>query len=151
MATVDLATGGTPLTVLSEDEQMFRDLVRGFAEESVRPLVHEMDEHQKMSPDLIPQFFEMGLMGIEVPEEHGGTGASFFTAALVVEELSRVDASVGVFVDVQNTLVNNAFLRWGARRSRPSTSRRSAPRRWAPTPSPRPAPGRMHSRSPPRR
>ena len=114
MATVDLATGGTPLTVLSEDEQMFRDLVRGFAEESVRPLVHEMDEHQKMSTDLIPQFFEMGLMGIEVPEEHGGTGASFFTAALVVEELSRVDASVGVFVDVQNTLVNNAFLRWGS-------------------------------------
>jgi alkylation response protein AidB-like acyl-CoA dehydrogenase len=73
-----------------------------------------MDEHQKMSPELIPQFFELGLMGIEVPEELGGTGASFFTAALVVEELSRVDASVGVFVDVQNTLVNNAFLRWGS-------------------------------------
>ena len=114
MATVDLATGGAPLTVLSEDEQMFRDLVRGFADESVRPLVHEMDEHQKMSPELISQLFEIGLMGIEVPEEHGGTGASFFTAALVVEELSRVDASVGVFVDVQNTLVNNAFLRWGS-------------------------------------
>jgi alkylation response protein AidB-like acyl-CoA dehydrogenase len=67
-----------------------------------------------MEPSLIPQFFELGLMGIEVPEQYGGTGASFFTAALVVEELSRVDASVGVFVDVQNTLVNNAFLRWGS-------------------------------------
>ena len=114
MATVDLATGGTPLTVLSEDETMFRDLVRQFAEDEVRPRVHAMDEAQKMDPTLIPQFFELGLMGIEVPEEHGGTGASFFTAALVVEELSRVDASVGVFVDVQNTLVNNAFIRWGS-------------------------------------
>ncbi|HWK90427.1 MAG TPA: acyl-CoA dehydrogenase [Longimicrobium sp.] len=114
MATVELSTAGAPLTVLSEDEQMFRDLVRQFAEESVRPRVTEMDEHQRMDPELIPQFFELGLMGIEVPEELGGTGASFFTAALVVEELSRVDASVGVFVDVQNTLVNNAFLRWGS-------------------------------------
>jgi alkylation response protein AidB-like acyl-CoA dehydrogenase len=114
MATVDLTTGGAPLTVLSEDEQMFRDAVRQFAEESVRPLVHQMDEAQKMDESLIPQFFEMGLMGVEVPEELGGAGASFFTAALIVEELSRVDASVGVFVDVQNTLVNNAFLRWGS-------------------------------------
>ena len=114
MATVELPTAGAPLTVLSEDEQMFRDAVRDFAEQSVRPLVHRMDEEQKMDPGLIPQFFELGLMGIEVPEPLGGTGASFFTAALVVEELSRVDASVGVFVDVQNTLVNNAFLRWGS-------------------------------------
>ncbi|WP_325310206.1 acyl-CoA dehydrogenase [Longimicrobium sp.] len=114
MATVDLAAGGAPLTVLSEDEQMFRDLVRQFAEDEVRPRVHAMDEAQKMDPALIPQFFELGLMGIEVPEEFGGTGSSFFTAALVVEELSRVDASVGVLVDVQNTLVNNAFLRWGS-------------------------------------
>jgi len=114
MATVDLAAGGTPLTVLSEDEQMFRDAVRQFAEDEVRPRVHAMDEAQKMDPALIPQFFELGLMGIEVPEELGGAGSSFFTAALVVEELSRVDASVGVFVDVQNTLVNNAFIRWGS-------------------------------------
>ncbi|HEU0053334.1 MAG TPA: acyl-CoA dehydrogenase [Longimicrobium sp.] len=114
MATVDLATGGAPLTVLSEDETMFRDAVRQFAEDDVRPRVQEMDEAQRMDPALIPQFFELGLMGIEVPEELGGTGASFFTAALVVEELSRVDASVGVLVDVQNTLVNNAFLRWGS-------------------------------------
>jgi alkylation response protein AidB-like acyl-CoA dehydrogenase len=114
MATVDLTAGGAPLTVLSEDEAMFRDAVRDFAEGTVRPLVHQMDEAQRMDPSLIPQFFELGLMGIEVPEQYGGTGASFFTAALVVEELSRVDASVGVFVDVQNTLVNNAFLRWGS-------------------------------------
>ena len=114
MASVDLATGGAPLTVLSEDEQMFRDMVRQFADDEVRPRVHDMDEKQQMDPALIPQFFEMGLMGIEVPEELGGAGVSFFTAALVVEELSRVDASVGVFVDVQNTLVNNAFLRWGS-------------------------------------
>jgi alkylation response protein AidB-like acyl-CoA dehydrogenase len=100
--------------VLSEDEQMFRDLVRQFAEDEVRPRVHAMDEAQKMDPALIPHFFELGLMGIEVPEEFGGTGSSFFTAALVVEELSRVDASVGVLVDVQNTLVNNAFIRWGS-------------------------------------
>src|SRR3712207_9529088 len=114
MATVDLASTGAPLTVLSEDEQMFRDAVRQCAEEDVRPRVHAMDEKQQMDPALFPQFFELGLMGIEVPEEFGGTGGSFFTAALVVEELSRVDASVGVLVDVQNTLVNNAFLRWGS-------------------------------------
>lgn len=114
MATVDLAAGGAPLTVLSEDEQMFRDAVRQFAEDEVRPRVQEMDEAQKMDPALISQCFELGLMGIEVPEELGGAGSSFFTAALVVEELSRVDASVGVLVDVQNTLVNNAFLRWGS-------------------------------------
>jgi alkylation response protein AidB-like acyl-CoA dehydrogenase len=114
MATVELPTAGAPLTALSEDEQMFRDAVRQFADEDVRPRVHAMDEKQQMDPALIPQFFELGLMGIEVPEELGGTGASFFTAALVVEELSRVDASVGVLVDVQNTLVNNAFLRWGS-------------------------------------
>jgi butyryl-CoA dehydrogenase/short/branched chain acyl-CoA dehydrogenase len=114
MATVDLATGGAPLTVLSEDEQMFRDAVRQFADDEVRPRVHAMDEAQTMDPALISQCFELGLMGIEVPEELGGAGSSFFTAALVVEELSRVDASVGVLVDVQNTLVNNAFLRWGS-------------------------------------
>jgi alkylation response protein AidB-like acyl-CoA dehydrogenase len=114
MATIDSTAPGAPLTLLGEEETMFRDAVRQFAEEEVAPLVHEMDEAQKMDAGLIPQFFEMGLMGVEVPEEHGGAGASFFTAVLVVEELSRVDASVGVFVDVQNTLVNNAFLRWGS-------------------------------------
>ena len=103
-----------PLTLLSEEEQMFRDMVREFAEENVSPLVHDMDRDATMNPDLIPQLFELGLMGIEVPEDLGGTGSSFFTAALVVEELSRVDPSVGVLVDVQNTLVNNCILRYGS-------------------------------------
>ncbi len=104
---------GFPLTTLSEDEQMFRASVREFAEGELRPRVAEMDEHAKFDPKLIQQCFDLGLMGIETPEEFGGAGASFFTAILAVEELSRVDASVGVFVDVQNTLVNNALIRWG--------------------------------------
>lgn len=104
---------GFPLTMLSEDEQMFRSSVREFAEGELRPRVEEMDEQAKFDPNLSRQCFELGLMGIETPEEFGGAGASFFTAILAVEELSRVDASVGVFVDVQNTLVNNALIHWG--------------------------------------
>ena len=104
---------GSPLTTLSEDEQMFRGSVREFAEGELRPRVEAMDEQAKLDPALIKQCFDLGLMGIETPEEFGGAGASFFTAILAVEELSRVDASVGVFVDVQNTLVNNALIRWG--------------------------------------
>jgi len=104
---------GRPLTTLSEDEQMFRSSVREFAEGELRPRVEEMDERGKLDPALIKQCFDLGLMGIETPEEFGGAGSSFFTAILAVEELSRVDASVGVFVDVQNTLVNNALIRWG--------------------------------------
>lgn len=103
-----------PLTVLTEEEQMFRDMVRQFAEETIAPHVMKMDEQAQLDSDLVPMLFELGLMGIEVPEKWGGAGASFFTAALVVEELSRVDPSVGVFVDVQNTLVNNCILRWGS-------------------------------------
>lgn len=103
-----------PLTALSEEEQMFREAVREFAQSELTPRVMRMDQEATLDPDLIPQFFELGLMGIEIPEEHGGTGSGFFTAVLVVEELSRVDPSVGVFVDVQNTLVNNAVLRWGS-------------------------------------
>jgi alkylation response protein AidB-like acyl-CoA dehydrogenase len=106
-------TSASPLTSLSEDEQMFRSSVREFAEGELRPRVEEMEEHAKLDPDLIKQCFDLGLMGIETPEEFGGSGGSFFTAILTVEELSRVDASVGVFVDVQNTLVNNALLKWG--------------------------------------
>jgi butyryl-CoA dehydrogenase/short/branched chain acyl-CoA dehydrogenase len=102
-----------PLTLLSEDEEMFRASVREFAEGELRPRVEEMDEHGKLDPQLTRQCFELGLMGIETPEEYGGAGAGFFTAIIAVEELSRVDPSVGVFVDVQNTLVNNALLRWG--------------------------------------
>ena len=92
---------------------MFRSSVREFAEGELRPRVEEMDEHAKFDPSLIKQCFDLGLMSIETPEEFGGAGASFFTAILAVEELSRIDASVGVLVDVQNTLVNNALIRWG--------------------------------------
>ncbi len=102
-----------PLTTLSEDEQMFRASVREFAEGEIRKRVEEMDEQGRLDPALMKHCFELGLMGIETPEEYGGAGGSFFQAILAVEELSRVDASVGVFVDVQNTLVNNALLRWG--------------------------------------
>jgi alkylation response protein AidB-like acyl-CoA dehydrogenase len=106
--------GGGPLTAHSEDEQMFRASVREFAEGEIRPRVEEMDEHAKMSPEIIRQLFDLGLMGVETPEEYGGAGASFFTAIIGVEELSRVDPSVGVLMDVQNTLVNNALIRWGS-------------------------------------
>jgi alkylation response protein AidB-like acyl-CoA dehydrogenase len=105
---------GMPLTTLSEDEQMFRASVREFAEGELRPRVEAMDEQAKIDPALVKQCFDLGLMGIETPEDFGGAGASFFTAILAVEELSRVDASVGVMVDVQNTLVNNALIRWGS-------------------------------------
>lgn len=103
-----------PLTVLTEEEQMFRDTVRQFAEDTIAPRVMHMDEQARLDADLIPQLFELGLMGIEIPDTMGGAGASFFTAVLVVEELSRIDPAVGVFVDVQNTLVNNALLRYGS-------------------------------------
>ena len=112
-AAQELLTSGTPLTVYSEDEEMFRASVREFAEGEIRPRVEEMDEHAKMDKSIIKQLFELGLMGIETPEEYGGAGASFFTAIIGVEELSRVDPSVGVLMDVQNTLVNNALIRWG--------------------------------------
>src|SRR6195256_4641878 len=102
-----------PLTTLSEDEQMFRASVREFAEGEIRKRVEAMDEQGHLDPALMKQCFDVGLMGIETPEEYGGASGSFFQAILAVEELSRVDASVGVFVDVQNTLVNNALLRWG--------------------------------------
>ncbi|MGH9515801.1 MAG: acyl-CoA dehydrogenase [Terriglobales bacterium] len=102
----------TPLTSLSDDEILFRENVRQFAEEKVRPLVKEMDEKGVFDKSLIEQFFQLGLMGIEIPEQYGGAGGKFFEAILTVEELSRADASAGVVVDVQNTLVNNALVRW---------------------------------------
>jgi butyryl-CoA dehydrogenase/short/branched chain acyl-CoA dehydrogenase len=105
--------GPAPLTQLTEDEILFRDNVRQFAEQAVRPHVKEMDEKGVFEHSLIEQFHQLGLMGIEVPEEYGGGGGTFFEAILAVEEMSRVDASAGVIVDVQNTLVNNALLRWG--------------------------------------
>ena len=103
-----------PLTSLSEDEILFRENVRQFAEEKVRPLAKEMDEKGVFDKSLIEQFFHLGLMGIEVPEQYGGADGKFFEAILAVEELSRADASAGVVVDVQNTLVNNALLRWAS-------------------------------------
>src|SRR5215210_4620247 len=104
---------GGPLTVYAEDEQMFRASVREFAEGELRPRVEQMDEAGKMDGAVIRHLFDLGLMGVETPEEYGGAGASFFTAIIGVEELSRVDPSVGVLMDVQNTLVNNALIRWG--------------------------------------
>jgi butyryl-CoA dehydrogenase/short/branched chain acyl-CoA dehydrogenase len=102
-----------PLTSLTEDEKLFQSTVRRFAREQIRPYVREMDEAGAFRKDIIQQFFEMGLMGIEIPEEYGGQGGSFFQAVLAVEELSAVDPSAGVIVDVQNTICNNALLKWG--------------------------------------
>lgn len=103
-----------PLTQLSEEETLFRQSVRQFAEERVRPLAKTMDEAGVFDSELLRDFFRLGLMGMTIPEEYGGAGSSFFMAVLAVEELSRVDASAGVVVDVQNTLVNNAIARWGS-------------------------------------
>ena len=103
-----------PLTTLSEDEILFRDNVRRFAEDKIRPLAREMDEKAVFDHGLLEQFFQLGLMGIEIPEQYGGAGGKFFEAILAVEEFSRADASSGVIVDVQNTLVANAFLRWAS-------------------------------------
>jgi alkylation response protein AidB-like acyl-CoA dehydrogenase len=102
------------LTVLTEEEELFRQSVREFAEGEVRPRVEEMEREGKLDQDLIRQCFELGLMAIESPEEYGGAGSTIFNAILAIEELARVDASVSVFVDVHNTLVTNAFLRWGS-------------------------------------
>jgi short-chain 2-methylacyl-CoA dehydrogenase len=101
------------LTALSEDETLFRDSAYEFADREIRPLVREMDEHAKIPRQLIDKLFDLGVMGIEIPEALGGGGATFFHAVLAVEALSRVDPSLGVVVDVQNTLVINAILRWG--------------------------------------
>jgi alkylation response protein AidB-like acyl-CoA dehydrogenase len=102
------------LTTLTDEEILLRQSVREFADTRIRPLVREMDEHAKMDQALIKDLFDLGVMGVEVPEAHGGAGGTFFHSVLVVEELSRVDPSVGVLVDVQNTLVINAVLRWGS-------------------------------------
>jgi alkylation response protein AidB-like acyl-CoA dehydrogenase len=102
----------TPLTQLSQDETLFRDSVYEFADREIRPLVREMDEHAKIPPQLVASLFDLGVMGIEVPDAHGGAGGTFFHSVLAVEALSRVDPSIGVMVDVQNTLVINALVRW---------------------------------------
>jgi alkylation response protein AidB-like acyl-CoA dehydrogenase len=110
----DAATATQPLTILSEEELMFRDAVREFAESEVRPHVEEMDAAGQFRKEIIPKFFELGLMGIEVPEKWGGADATIFLAMLAIEELARVDASAAIYVDVHNTLVNNAILRWAS-------------------------------------
>ena len=112
--TQDTAEQAQPLTVLSEDEAILRDSVREFADTEVRPLVREMDEHAKIPRTLVDRLFQLGVMAIEIPESYGGSGGTFFHAVVAVEELSRVDPSIGVLVDVQNTLVINALLRWGS-------------------------------------
>jgi len=102
------------LTRLAEDEAIFRDSVYEFADREIRPLARDMDEHAKFSPELIKKLFELGVMSVEVPESFGGAGGTFFHSVLAVESLSRVDPSVGVLVDVQNTLVINAVMHWGS-------------------------------------
>ena len=107
-------TAPVGVSQLSEEEELFRATVREFAETEVKPFVHEMDEAAKFKPEIVKKFFEMGLMGIEVPEQYGGAGGSILLAALAIEELARVDASAAIYVDVHNTLFNNALLRWGS-------------------------------------
>ncbi|OYZ13004.1 MAG: acyl-CoA dehydrogenase [Bdellovibrio sp. 28-41-41] len=101
------------ITTLSDDENAFKEAIRTFAESEIKPIVNKMDEESQMPDSLIKKLFEMGLMGIETPEKYGGTGSTFTMACLAVEELGRVDGSVSVLVDVQNTLTTNAFLKWG--------------------------------------
>ncbi|WP_347357089.1 acyl-CoA dehydrogenase [Bdellovibrio sp.] len=109
----DVLNARPALTTLSEDELAFRDAVRSFAESEIKPHVTHMDEKAAMNPEILTKLFEMGLMGIETPEKWGGAGSTFFMACLAVEEIGRVDGSVSVLVDVQNTLTTNAFLKWG--------------------------------------
>lgn len=103
-----------PVTALTEDEALFRSTVREYAESRLRPLTKKMDEEGVFEKSLLKEFFELGIMGVEIPEEFGGSGGSFFMAVLAVEEFSRVDPAVGVIIDVHNTLVNNVFLRWAS-------------------------------------
>jgi len=107
-------TATPALTRLAEDEAIFRDSVYEFADREVRPLAREMDEHAKLAPALVEKLFDLGVMSVEIPESYGGAGGTFFHSVLAVESLSRVDPSVGVLVDVQNTLVVNAVMRWGS-------------------------------------
>ena len=107
-----VVTAAAPLSILSEEEELFRQTVREFAETEIGPYVHEMDVAAQIRPELIEKFFALGLMGIEIPEEYGGAAGSIFLATIAIEELARVDASSAIYVDVHNTLVNNALMRW---------------------------------------
>jgi short/branched chain acyl-CoA dehydrogenase len=110
----EIMTPSPALTVFSDEEELFRQTVREFADGEIGPHVREMDEAGHFRPDILQKFFELGLMGIEVPERWGGAGASFFLATVAIEELARVDAAAAIYVDVHNTLVNNCLLRWGS-------------------------------------
>jgi alkylation response protein AidB-like acyl-CoA dehydrogenase len=103
-----------PLTVFSDDEQLFREAVGGFANDEVRPRVQAMERASKIDPDLLPKYFDLGLMGIEVPEQYGGAGGTLTMVAIAVEEISRIDASAAIVCDVQNTLVNYPITRYGS-------------------------------------
>ncbi|HUQ79935.1 MAG TPA: acyl-CoA dehydrogenase [Gemmatimonadaceae bacterium] len=106
-------TSHPPLTAFSDDEQMFRDAVAGFANDEVRPRVQAMERAAKIDPDLLPKYFDLGLMGIEVPEQYGGAGGTLTMVTIAVEEISKIDASAAIVCDVQNTLVNYPFARYG--------------------------------------
>jgi alkylation response protein AidB-like acyl-CoA dehydrogenase len=103
-----------PIASLTHEEQLLRDTVQRFAQRKIAPLVRQMDEAQKIAPEILRELFTLGLMGLEIPVELGGSGTSFFSSILTIEEISKVDPSVAVIVDVQNTLTVNALLRWGS-------------------------------------
>ncbi len=109
---MSIIAAAAPLSILSEEEELFRQTVREFAETEIGPHVYEMDQAAEIRPDLIEKFFALGLMGIEIPEQYGGAEGSIFMATIAIEELARVDASSAIYVDVHNTLVNNALMRW---------------------------------------
>lgn len=113
MGMIDISSA-TPLTTLSEEDKLFRSSVRKFAIDRIAPHARSMDEQGVFRPDILREMFELGLMGIEIPEEFGGQGGSFFQAVLAIEALAMVDPAAAVIIDVQNTLVNNALLRWGS-------------------------------------
>src|SRR3982075_4528029 len=110
----DTSSSPSALTLLSEEEVMFRDAVAAFAEEEGRPRVMEMEKAGKSDPALLPKYFELGLMGIEVPEQYGGAGGTLFMVTLAVEEISKVDAAAAIVCDVQNTLVNYPINQYGS-------------------------------------
>jgi Acyl-CoA dehydrogenases len=112
--TTDLTASHQALSTLSDEETMFRDAVAEFAEEEVRPRVRAMEQAGRLDPEIIPKFFELGLMGIEVPERYGGAGGTLMMMTLAVEAMSRVDASAAILMDVQNTLVNYPITRYGS-------------------------------------
>src|SRR5438045_9666284 len=105
-------TSSPALTLLSEEEAMFRDAIAAFAEEEVRPRVGEMEKAGRIDPTLLPKYFELGLMGIEVPEEYGGAGGTLFMVTLAVEEISKIDAAAAIVCGVQNTLVNYPIVKY---------------------------------------